>query len=190
MDRHTENWAFIINVTLKLKEHKVQPKLDLWGTIIDALKNPFNPSQKAKITTNLGFEATDAKYNFSPIYDNGSSLAREKTDEEVRHLLKDKVRLNAYLNRGKHEIRWKNDRLNFFELCKEIQAKHNTIVKEIVSKISLNLTENSVSELIYGIDSNLLGKFEDTHLTNERKELIIMLILVRLQRLKEILEID
>lgn len=189
MDRHTENWAFIINVTLKLKKHKAKPKLDLWGTVIDAFKNPYNPSKKSKITTNLGFD-TEAKYSFSPIYDNGSCLAREKTEEEIRHLLKDTVRLNAYLNRGKHEIRWENDKLNFFDFCKKIQKKHNTVVREILNKISQNLTKDNVSTLVHGIDNNVLGKIENTYLTMERKELIIMLVLVRLQRLKEKLEID
>ncbi len=190
MDRHTENWAFIFNITSKLKEHRLKPKFDLLDTIKHFFKDPLNPMQRSKIKADLGFETTEAKYTFSPIYDNGSCLAREKTDEEVKHLLKDKVRLDAYLNRGKHEIRWNNERLNFFDLCKKVQDKHHNIVQEIVIRISSNLTEDSISALVYNIDRNLKGKIENNHLTTERKELIIMLIIVRLQRLKQILEID
>lgn len=190
MDRHTENWAFIFNIKLKLKEHNFKPKFDLLDTIKHFFKDPLNPIQRSKIKANLGFEASEAKYTFSPIYDNGSCLAREKTEEEIKHLLKDKVRLDAYLNRGKHEIRWNNERLNFFNLCKKIQDKHHSIVQEIVIRVSSNLTKENISTLVYGIDQNSIGKIENNYLTLERKELITTLIIVRLQRLKEVLEID
>ncbi len=190
MDRHTENWAFIINIILKLKDHKLKPKFDLWGTVKNFVKDPLNPIQSSKITANLSIEATGTKYSFSPVYDNGSCLAREKTEQEVQNLLRDKVRFNAYLNRGKHEIRWNNEKLNFFDLCKKIQDKHHKTVQEIVSKILSRLTNENVSELVNGIDRNLVGKVENTYLTLERKELIVTLIVIRLQRLKEILKID
>lgn len=190
MDRHTENWAFIIDVTLKLREHKLKPKFDFFKTLKHFIKNPLNPVQWSRITTNLAFETTGTKYNFSPIYDNGSCLGREKTEQEIQNLVKDKVRLNAYLNRGKHEIRWNNERLNFFDLCKKIQETHHNNVQEIVGKILSKTSKDNISTLVYNIDRNLVDKVENTYLTLERKELIITLIVIRLQRLKEILKID
>lgn len=189
-DRHTENWAFIINVTMKLTEHKLKPKFDFWETVRHLIKNPLNPIKKSKIITNLAFESAGAKYDFSPIYDSGSCLAREKTEQEVQNLIRDKVRLNAYLNRGKHEIRWDNERLNFFELCKKIQEIYPNIIRKMVAKMLLNATKENISKLVYTIDSNLVGKVENTWLSLERKELIITLIMIRLQRLKETLKID
>ncbi len=188
-DRHTENWAFIVNITLKLKDHTVGKKIDLLGSILNLFKNPLSPVQKSKIITNLSIEATNAKYNFSPIYDNGSCLGREKIEIDVRKLLKDKIMLDAYLNRGKHEIRWNNEKMNFFDLCKKIQDNHKNIVRDVVDKILSKASNDAITKLVHEIDKNIIGKIEDTCLTLERKELIVMLIKVRLQRLNEVLKI-
>lgn len=189
-DRHTENWAFIVNIASKFKEHKVEPKYDLWGSITHFFKKPLNPVQKSKTTNSLSSETTDAKYSFSPIYDNGSCLAREKTEIEVCNLLKDKIRLGSYLNRGKHEIRWNGQKLNFFDLCKKIQDRHKDTVKDVTERILSKATGEAIAKLVHEIDKNIVDKIEDTHLTEERKDLIVMLIVVRLQRLKDTLRID
>ena len=80
--------------------------------------------------------------------------------------------------------------MNFFDLCKKIQDRHKDTVKDVTERILSKATGEAIAKLVHEIDKNIVDKIEDTHLTEERKDLIVMLIVVRLQRLKDILRID
>lgn len=50
----------------------------------------------------------ERRYAMLPAFDNGSSLGRELSSSRIEHLLRDKSSLDAYINRGKAHIRWRD----------------------------------------------------------------------------------
>lgn len=68
---------------------------------------------------------------FAPIYDNGSSLARECTEDKVRALLQNRSELDAFILRGKAEIRWQADKLRHFDLVEQLRKSYRIEVETI-----------------------------------------------------------
>lgn len=193
-DRHTENWAFIISLNITLKEHKIKPEIDLWATIKhyfkNALKNLFlaTPPQM-KLTGKIEME-TKMKYSFAPIYDSGSCLGREIDDDKIESFLKDKARIDVYLNKCKHEIRWNTEKLNCFELVRRIADVEADLVKDVCKRVYHLSNEQVLDKAIEEIDTHVNAEIVETYLTLQRKRLIKQLILCRIERLKKIIQID
>lgn len=95
-DRHQENWSIIVTNTLVDK-----------STIFRKRK-----------------PVTETSYSFAPIYDSGSSMGRELTDEKVSQMLKDNVQLEAYVKRGQSEIHWdgENGKQKHLELISKVSG--------------------------------------------------------------------
>jgi hypothetical protein len=125
---------------------------------------------------------------FSPIYDNGSCLGRKIDDEKINKILNDSNMLNAYINRGKSEIRWNNGiALNHFELIKNIKIKYkeySEFITDIINKIIVRYDENDIKEIVTEIDSKLPEILKQHKLPQKRKELIIKMLSLRIEQLK------
>jgi hypothetical protein len=181
-DRHQENWGFIVpDIQLKKKKtilHKMLPLL------LKSFKSvPQNNQSAASI---LG-----VKIEFSPIYDSGSCLGRELLDEKVEKMLQDKQMLDAYIAHDRCEIRWDGSKISHFELLKKIAAEQPDYKKIVTDKIEQVINvwcAERIKKIIYEVDRHLPASLNWSKLPDSRKQFIYQLILLRFDKLKEIIK--
>lgn len=189
-DRHQENWGYIINTKVKnLKfnnrlmnkpSFKRFVKTFLFIRFIRTfITNKVRMYQLEKIIE-------DYKGIYSPIYDNGSCLGRELEDEKIDQLLKNRKMLNDYVLKGTSEIRWDGPKLKHFELIKQIKVEYHDVVQTTISNVIKNFNEQKIRKIVLDIDKNLPENLIEHKLPDNRKELIINLITLRIERLKEL----
>ena len=121
---------------------------------------------------------------FSQIYDSGSCLGREIEDNRVIKMLTDKNMLEAYINRGKAEIRWENKHLSHFELIEKVKNEYPSVVNAIIDVVVNRFNEQRIREIVSNIDRELPENLNIHKLPDERKELISKIITLRLNKLK------
>lgn len=191
-DRHQENWGFITpyqekifsseeakGILNKLKEgfkqiHEFLKNKDIKETNIDSIK--------------IKILQIDGVY--SPIYDSGCCLAREKSENAVKLMLIDEIMFNSFINRGKSEIRWgeKGDKLNHFELIKRIKDEYPDIVNNTIARVVSLYNKDKIHDIVYNIDNALPEELKEAHaLSIERKQLICKIVEERFNRLKNII---
>ena len=159
-DRHQENWGIIVSTT------------------ITDVSRGFLFSRKTPVPKTT--------YRFAPIYDSGSSLGRELREEKVNQMLTDKVQLEAYINRGQSEIHWKGEhgKQKHFELLDKIAGfgYGNVIAKEI-NRIRELYDKERLSCIVQHIDDCLPEAFGSQKIPEKRKDLLIKLLTLRIERL-------
>lgn len=158
-DRHQENWGIIISN--KISKHS-------W--------NPFskkNPVPKSN-------------YRFAPIYDSGSSLGRELREEKVNQMVADSIQLNAYINRGQSEIHWDGEhgkQKHFKLIAKIADTEYRNVVISEINRIREKYDKTRIVEIINHIDDCLPEAYNLQKIPQKRKELLIKLITLRIERL-------
>jgi hypothetical protein len=158
-DRHQENWGIIISN--KISKYS-------W--------NPFskkNPVPKSN-------------YRFAPIYDSGSSLGRELREEKVNQMVSDSIQLNAYINRGQSEIHWDGEhgKQKHFKLIEKIaDTEYRNVVISEINRIREKYDKTRIVEIINHIDDCLPEAYNLQKIPQKRKELLIKLITLRIERL-------
>lgn len=186
-DRHQENWGYIINtkvVDLKFnnklmnsRSFKQFIKMFLFIRFIRTfITNKVRMYQLEKIIE-------DYKGVYSPIYDSGSCLGRELEDEKVDLMLRDEMMLAAYIHKGLAEIRWEGPKLKHFELIERIKSEYPDVVKSIIQNITQLFNEQKIRQIVLDIDKNLPIELKQHKLPDNRKELIIKMITLRIQKL-------
>jgi hypothetical protein len=194
-DRHQENWAFILinntktdkdyNQALKIRNRIISKS---WFKLI--VKFIFFPISlklsKKGVALNTIFDTIKGTY--SPIYDSGSCLGREIEDDKIDLMLRDNNMLQAYINRGTSEIRWDGPKINHFKLIEKIKSEYNSIVTNEITRVTNCFDENKISQIICDIDKNLHESLKEHKLPQNRKELIIKMITLRSQKLKEVIK--
>lgn len=201
-DRHQENWAFLG------KSSSFAKQLDLLNTEIKEIRKthsfkdlPVSWYVKKIIGWFIDFEKDDLKQSvkqtqllftniksFAPIYDSGSSLARELTEERVEQLLNDEIAFEKYINNGFAELHWNGEKLNHFKLVENLL---NSSYLEVVTKSSDFLSkwnDDIIKLILNSLDRDLPEKWHDYRITDRRKELIIKIVSLRSKKLKEILK--
>ena len=194
-DRHQENWGFIIPTfkskngeieEIKIKSRSQSPEIIPKKLAYDMRGKDFSKTKPRAINTIMNLVGGD----FAPIYDSGSSLGRELTDKKVNSMLSNIHELESYVNRDQCEIRWNNEykKISHFDLIKQIKEK--TVYKEIVEVAVRRVTEiyneENIKEIIINIDEKLPETLYQHKLSNNRKKLIEKLVLLRLDRLKQV----
>lgn len=158
-DRHQENWGIIVAMQTSAKT-----------SFFKKTKN----------------ESVEPSYLFAPIYDSGSSLGRELNDQKVEQILKDKIQLEAYINRGKSEIHWEGEKgkLKHFDLIKRISDNgfQDTIL-EIIKTLQVKYRESDIADIINGIDNCLPPECLSLKIPQCRKKFLIKLVSLRIQKL-------
>ncbi|MFV0396511.1 MAG: hypothetical protein ACK5JU_00640 [Bacteroidales bacterium] len=184
-DRHQENWGFILpsNLSISVKKH---PKgichlLKLFG---------FRLSDLTRLQRQIELNDIWSKAKFSPIYDSGSCLGREIKEEKIIQLLNNSTLLNSYINRCKAEIRLLNgNKIGYYELLKSLlkDEKYQNITNEQIKKISNNFNENNINKIVMNIDNKLPPEILSNKLTEKRKEFVVKLLTLRLEKLCRLL---
>lgn len=188
-DRHTENWALIMKISIEFERKKnIKPSKSI-NKLLNLLRKIVKFIAKREFDLNLHANIK-SEYLFSPIYDSGSCLGREIAENEITNFLNDKQRTTAYINRGKSEILWYDKRLNLFQFIQEVEHTMPETVKKIATKMFAQITDEKIDLLVQNADNCLLGKNHETYLTFKRKILIQTLLKQRLKFLKETIHID
>jgi len=189
-DRHQENWGTITSWEFKhyLDEDNIEGATlskGFWTAFGRGILNKFKDRTIPNASNRTEKDLPIIKIIFAPIYDSGSSLGREVAEDKLADMLKDPVRLEAYINRGKSEIRWKGEKISHFNLIRHL-INDFPYLKEKIAEILTPVNESKVLELINDIDKDIPDQFSSYKLSNERKQFIGALIINRIRKLREI----
>jgi hypothetical protein len=186
-DRHQENWATIslhTAVTEPLPTpdtNRFWQRLQLWFR-----QNRSTPTQ-IREELDMFRLIWNRNVRFAPIYDSGSSLARECTEEKIQRMLLNKAEFEGFIQRGQAEIRWYDKKLKHFDLITQLKSLYRVEIESILER-TLNRRNLAIIEsLVLNTDKELPVEQEIVRLSDERKELIYKLLLNRLQRLEILL---
>lgn len=158
-DRHQENWGIIVATEITNER-----------SFIFSRKTPV-----PKTT-----------YKFAPIYDSGSSLGRELREEKVNQMLTDAVQLNAYINRGQSEVHWEGEhgKQKHFDLLNKIAGLgYESFIATEIKRIQEKYNKERLISIVNSIDDCLPEAFESEKIPQNRKELLIKLLSLRIERL-------
>ena len=194
-DRHQENWAFlgkstfihevmdIVEKEIKLKGFK---KLD-WITRT-AYRKYFNneSNEPTPVAKQMKLQLTNL-VGMAPIYDNGSSLGRELTDERVEALLNDEAGLMKYIKNGKAEVHWDKKKVSHFELIGNLL--HSSYLEQVLTASSFlgSWNDSKVRKLIINIDESVPEAWHSYCIPKLRKELLIKILPLRTQILRRVI---
>jgi hypothetical protein len=197
-DRHQENWAFITSqgrisgLFAQLERNVKEPfyrQLPRWIKNLYPFKKVMDEekgtlTEEARIIK-LYFQNVES---FSPIYDSGSSLGRELSDEKVRQMLTNNLELDAYLRKGKSEVHWDGSKLNHFDLLSNIlETSYAEITYNRIQQIVEDFDGTKIEAIVNSVDKQLPDAFRDYGLPDDRKELIIKMITLRSEKLKRLI---
>ncbi len=196
-DRHQENWAFIDSTAhiekLFERANELVQSLPPNRSFKSLFSNPRNmkslfkpkprPIDFKNLPENLFLE-------FSPIYDSGSSLARECTSEKIEALLQDDVRFKAYINRGESELHWNGKKISHFHLLHELQQDplYAPLIRDIINRVLEKFNKSEFEMIIQAIDDGVPQDFDNVKLPEPRKKLLIKLVSLRIEKLREYLQ--
>ncbi len=187
-DRHQENWATINNHSI-LSKTASEIERDLERERADEIFGWFKKfvlrNRKSIRTAHL---MLPKKTRFSPIYDSGCSFGRELSDFQIVKMLEDKNEIEKYINKGKAEIHWEGEKINHFELLNQLcmLPEFKTDVLNTIKRILERFSEVRIEEIVFGIDNELMRVKNLHSLPEQRKRLILELLILRIEKLKEL----
>ncbi len=202
-DRHQENWGFIskFNETIIEIEEEIKTKKRFFQKLYPILKmflataalaqrqlEEENNTKPRKST--LQSQSLIVKTDFSPIYDSGCCLGRELVDTKIEKMLTNTQMLDAYVNKGKAEIRIEEGKKKpqHFELLRALMVTYKNVFTSTISRINEVYSFEGLKEMIQTIDKELPSELSHYKLSENRKELMINLIDLRIQKLKQLIE--
>lgn len=134
----------------------------------------------------LVWEDDGTKARFAPYFDNGTSLSHELKSEKMQSMMRDPIQLDAYLKRGKHQMRWSIDEGERLPLIDGV-VKYCQHYPEIKPLLKNKLQRLNETELTRMLDSYTL--FELPYpFTKYRSNFLAFLLLERKKCLLKALE--
>ncbi len=190
-DRHQENWAFIGEAYRNLgaamanmSEDKAERLKELMMAISDAIVADVEDYDR--LLTEFQLRTIDLK-RMAPIYDSGSSLARELSEDRVKLLVQDEEQLKRYVDRGSTEIHWFKEKKSHFTLLEKILATvHADMLRDAASFLH-KWDDGYVEQLVGLIDECIPEEHAEFKIPVERKELIFKLLTLRRRRVVDII---
>jgi hypothetical protein len=194
-DRHQENWA-IINVHTMISEGITQIQKDIESGEIESMPNWINKLIKVAYTVKgkIRPEIQTARLmlpkqtRFAPIYDSGCSFGRELDDERVTQMLNNEQEIQKYIAKGLAEIHWESNKITHFELLNkllEIEGLKDFILATL-ERITEQFDPNKIEQIVLNVDKEIIALGNNNILPKERKELVLKLLTLRLNKLREL----
>ncbi len=194
-DRHQENWA-IINVHTVISEGITQIERGIETGEIDEIPNWLKKIVKA-IYTVKGKNRPELQTarlmlpkqtRFAPIYDSGCSFGRELDNERIKLMLTNEQEIQKYVAKGLAEIHWESNKISHFELMNKLLEREGLkdYVKESLERILKQFDPKRIEDIVLNIDKELIDLGNSNILPKERKELVLKLLTLRLNKLREI----
>jgi hypothetical protein len=192
-DRHQENWA-IINTHTTLTEGIAHLERGLEAGKIEGLPklivNIFNDffTEKGQMRRELKTARLlmPKQTRFAPIYDSGCSFGRELDDTRVKSMLLNDAEIEKYVSKGLAEIHWGESKISHFELISRLleDSDLRNHVKEALIR-TLNLFDQKrIEDIVCSIDQPLKDMGNPNILPIERKELVVKLLTLRIEKLR------
>lgn len=181
-DRHQENWGIITKaaeaeqITKNLV--KSQSPSEVMALILRLITKTDDKELKA---------IAEPLHQFAPIYDSGCCLGREVDDERVNKLIKDCQMLKSYVRKGRSEVHWQGQKVNHFDLIKQIRTIYPDKVNQNVELVRGRYKQEELEQLIYNIDRHLPEEYIMYKLGDHRKELMLKLITLRVEELFKVI---
>lgn len=190
-DRHQENWGVLTeynDVIKLLKDLPAKKKKSGFEHLVYQTFKLLSRSTNSEYNQVVKvIELSSSSGSFAPIYDSGSSLGREKDEEKIKQILKDSIMMEAFIRRGESEIHWEGEKLNHFELIKQINNGYPEFVSNVIKRVESNYNKDQIQQIVFGIDKSVPQNITMNKLSEQRKEFIIKIISLRFEKLKEIL---
>ncbi|MDR0574740.1 MAG: hypothetical protein LBG96_12045 [Tannerella sp.] len=183
-DRHQENWGFIVPNIEGVSRDDEKDKNKLLDTVLPKLFWRLKIKKRERdIIANI------IKGEFSPIYDSGSCLGRELTDEKVNKMLQNSKMLESYIDRDKCEIRWEDNKLSHYELINKIrkETEYRGVIENEIKRVASIFKTEEIEKTVNNIDLDLPENLKEQKMPENRKNLIVKLLSLRFERLKDIL---
>ncbi|GAO30456.1 hypothetical protein [Geofilum rubicundum] len=177
-DRHQENWGIITEYNKAITDHKANTK--------SGKSKIFNKVQSAISRASSSKKLQKKASRFSQIYDSGSCLGRELSEEKIKIMLADETMLRAYINKGSSEIHWHGRKLSHFELVKQLQNEYSQELNSIFKRIQEHYRIQAIRDCIFNIDQKLPSELSQYELPRDRKEFISNLISLRINSILNI----
>ena len=137
--------------------------------IIDALIGNFD-----RHNGNWGILVKDEtqEMKMAPVYDCGSCLCSQLTDEKMEEILKNKAELNNRIyNKATSTITENDKRINYYEFISSLKDKEcNEALKRMIYKIDMTKIEHEIDKM--SIISDIRKEFYKV-LLNGRYEIIL-----------------
>ena len=192
-DRHSENWAIIRSIDDINTVENNKSRFIKWFALF--IKNHWKEIRHTSLKKLYELNADELSlfnYQFSPIYDSGSSLGREIAETKIEDYLQNKEELLKYIKKGRTEIRWgdSKERMNHFELLLKIDSLKPNYLQTKVSEIVKDYKKDEVWGIIQNIDNGLSDVYKDFKLSLLRKKLIFQFVYQRINYLKEVFKIE
>lgn len=174
-DRHQENWA-ILQTTATTK-----PTMETPGVVKKTFVLPDEEGHK----TELDYYQHS---RLSPIYDNGTSLGHNLTEDGLTMHLRDEERMMRFAagKKSQTHIRWNGKKLKHDDLIANIYHSESESMARTLKKVIESHDENVLNEILEGVDRCYDQDNEVYKLTRIRQEFIVRLLTLRhhlLQRL-------
>jgi hypothetical protein len=193
-DRHQENWGFITKFKETIEELDIQiATKNSLGKIFSRFKKGLaqSLSDETKKSNNPNLLRTTgllAKTDFSPIYDSGCCLGRELLDDRIELYFKDEQAIKSYILRGRSEVRWTEGRKpKHFELLENLYNLYPKVFQEVKANILKEYSKEKLEILINNIDINVPPEYQNLKLSEKRKQLMVKLVSLRIEKLLSII---
>ncbi len=194
-DRHQENWAIInihsrISEGISVLENEIQTgainEMPTW--LIKLIKLLYYAKGKMRPEIQTARLMLPKQTRFAPIYDSGCSFGRELDDDRVTQMLLNQIEIEKYVVKGLAEIHWKSEKLNHFDLVNRLLEKDGLkdFVISILKRISEKFEEEKIEQIVLNVDKELTIIGNPNILPKERKELVLKLLTLRFNKLREI----
>lgn len=194
-DRHQENWA-IINVHTMISEGITQIQKEIESGEIDSMPNWIKKLIKVAYTVKgkIRPELQTARLmlpkqtRFAPIYDSGCSFGRELDNERVKQLLNSEQEIQKYVAKGLAEIHWESNKITHFELVNRLLERDGLkeYVLDSLKRIKEQFDPQKVEHIVLNVDTEIIELGNNNYLPKERKELVLKLLTLRFNKLREI----
>lgn len=188
-DRHSENWALVINKNKDFQQ--IERGIDLFEKVPWFIRIVVSAYLFIRLRTTVSMlkkEFQQLRSTFSPIYDSGSSLARELSADRISDLMNDDNKMEVFINKGKPDIRWESINLSHIELVETIRVDNQEIVDQIILKLKSKYSKQMLEKIVYYIDKDVPLKFEDYKIPKERKDFIVKYVDLRIQKIMNMYE--
>ena len=191
-DRHQENWGFIEKNTIlsntmdKALKDLSSEERKIFRRMFEKLSSFFNAKMPKEQDLERLMYSISRFRKFAPIYDSGCCLGRELDEDVVKNKHKDEAFLSKYIEKGASEIYWHGKKISHFDLLKNIFSEYPDLKKRYKILVERINTEKLI-EFIGNLDRDIPEGFSEYKISNERKQLIVNIITLRTNKIKQIL---
>lgn len=196
-DRHQENMAFIstqkelLTFMEKILSGNPLPE-EVWDDKIGSFVKKYFETEGVTVISQHGGNKIgfSQPLRFSPIYDSGSSLGRELTEDKMNHYLQNEKDFEAYIDRGKSEIHWQDgQKLSHFDLLQHIMdTPYRSGIIADLQRLQLQWNEEKIATIVMNVDNDLPETHGRYGIPFNRKQFVLKLLTSRFKRLMTLLD--